>query len=425
MRMIGRKSTACRILMVFAVVFSSVLAQGAKVQLVHFTYSGHGERWQAWLGAIAKDFEAATGIGVRVEVSMSSGDYQPKLLTMVAGGVAPDVTDAHPMLAAPFIAQDIFEDLGPYIKRDKVPLERIPPAIVRGVQTPDGVMWGLPVSVYPVVTFFNADMFAEAGIANPIQLGENWTWETATTSAQRLTVDADRDGVPERYGLNAISARYEQQVHQAGGTLYDRLVYPTNSRFNTPPVQTALQWIQSLYVDRLASTSGNVQVYRGNAAFSVTEGPGFISAYYQDVPFSWDIAVQPKGPANRAARVNPDGFQILAASQHKDAAWKWIHFLTTSVDNQLELVRYTSRMPALREAMLRYPKVSTGKQPDNWYALVDTAFDPDGYAAYVIPNATVIDPVVNAVLNRIWRGEIAVATALEQIDQQVNALLRP
>ena len=53
-------------------------------------------------------------------------------------------------------------------------------------------------------------------------------------------------------------------------------------------------------------------------------------------------------------------------------------------------------MPSLREAMVRYPRLGTDiKLPDNWQAMIETAFDTDGYAAYVVPQSTQIDPVVN------------------------------
>jgi hypothetical protein len=48
--------------------------------------------------------------------------------------------------------------------------------------------------------------------------------------------------------------------------------------------------------------------------------------------------------------------------------------------------------------------------PDNWQALIETTFDADGYAAYVIPNASAIDAVVNPIMSRIWNGQAAAAT---------------
>ncbi len=155
----------------------------------------------------------------------------------------------------------------------------------------------------------------------------------------------------------------------------------------------------------------------------MVDGPGSISSY-QTAGFRWDIAIQPKGPASRAARVNPDGFQIVSHSQHKDEAWQWIRHLTGSVESQMELARISGRMPSLREAMVRYTRMSDITMPDNWQALIETSFDPDGYAAYVVPNATQIDAVVNPVMSRIWNGQIAPAVGLQQIHDVLAGLLQ-
>jgi hypothetical protein len=120
----------------------------------------------------------------------------------------------------------------------------MPPVAVEGVTTPDRKLWGIPGSVYPVVTFFNADLFAETGLLNPRELGEQWTWETLASSAKRLTRDKDGDGVNETYGTSRISYRWEMQVHQAGGQLYDRVAYPTKSQFNSPEVLRAVEFIR-------------------------------------------------------------------------------------------------------------------------------------------------------------------------------------
>ena len=239
-----------------------------------------------------------------------------------------------------------------------------------------------------------------------------------------MTTYGDGDGIPEIYGTDRISARWEMQVHQAGGQLYDRIVYPTKSQFNSAPVLRAVEFIQKLYLEGVVNNSADYRVYLDKSAFCVVDGPGAIGPYYQGIALSWDIAGQPKGPANRAARVNPDGFQVVAESKHREEAWQWVRFLTGDADNQLEMARITGRMPSLREAMVRYPRLGTDiKLPDNWQAMIETAFDTDGYAAYVVPQSTQIDPVVNPIMNRVWNGQMAAATALQQIHDVVTSIL--
>ena len=74
--------------------------------------------------------------------------------------------------------------------------------------------------------------------------------------------------------------------------------------------------------------------------------------------------------------------------------------------------------------MVRYPKIGGIELPSNWEALIDTAFDPTGYAAYIVPNATQIDAVVNPIMNRIWNGQLAPAVGLQQIHEVLPGLLQ-
>ena len=49
--------------------------------------------------------------------------------------------------------------------------------------------------------YYNADLFAAAGITPPAQ-DERWTWEQVTEAAKQLTVDEDGDGTPDVWGFN-------------------------------------------------------------------------------------------------------------------------------------------------------------------------------------------------------------------------------
>ncbi|HHW09816.1 MAG TPA: extracellular solute-binding protein [Firmicutes bacterium] len=394
----------------------------AENKIIHYVYSGHGAAWVTYLETMAQKFKEQSGITVEFVVSTHSSTYTSQLLTMIAGGVPPDVTDIHPMMGAPLVYMGIFEDLNPYVAASNFPLSEMPPNAVDGFRTPDGMLWGVLWDIYPVITFFNADAFADAGIANPVELGEGWTWEAARQAARRLTVDANNDGTPEKYGLENPVARWEMQVHQAGGKLYDRIIYPTESRFNTPEVRIALEHLQGFYIDKTVVPSG---YWWGNpgAGFSFIYGPGIIGSYLQNVSFNYDVALQPKGPVNRAPRVNPDGLQMIRESKNKELAWKWLMFLTGSVENQEALISITGRFPSLRRAMSSYPRLGPTKLAPNWRVIIEVSFDPDSYPAYVVPYANEIDPVVNPIIASIWRLQISPQMALEQIHEQVSAIL--
>src|SRR5690606_34734876 len=68
----------------------------------------------------------------------------------------------------------------------------------QGEQSGD-MLGALPRDISNVVLFYNRDLFAKAGIPEP---RAGWNWDDFVETAQKLTVDADQDGAPERFGVS-------------------------------------------------------------------------------------------------------------------------------------------------------------------------------------------------------------------------------
>jgi multiple sugar transport system substrate-binding protein len=399
-------------------------AKAASQTITHYTYSGHGTDWQKYLQTMAKRFKETTGITVTIVQSNNNTEYVPKLTAMIAGGAAPDVTDINPVNAGQLLRQEIFADLSPFIAEAQTPINSMPVAVIQGLKTAGGATWMLPVSVYPTVTMFNSDLFKQVGLIAPSQLKAGWNWDTMLESARRLTLDKNGDGKPERYGVSRLEWRWDAQVHQAGGQLYDRSILPRQSNFDSPEVLAGIKFVYNmLAVEKVATLSGTTyNIWSGNCGFTLAYGPLAIPTYLMHAPFAWDVSEDPVGPVNRASRLHPDGFQLVNSSKQKAVAWKWINFLVSSPQNQLEMSQITGRMPTSREAMLEYPTVFSGL-PKNWLAFVNQAFDPAAYTPYVFSNAQV-EVLVNNTLDKVWKGQMLPEVALQQLDAKVTPLLQ-
>lgn len=55
-----------------------------------------------------------------------------------------------------------------------------------------------------LMTWYNVELFEEAGLETPKELFEadSWDWNTMRDAAKALTIDADKDGEPEQYGVS-------------------------------------------------------------------------------------------------------------------------------------------------------------------------------------------------------------------------------
>lgn len=405
-----------------AVIVLVVLMGGAAPtygqKILHQSTAGHGANWLAWLQEMAVVFKGQTGI--EVEVVQTAGSYGDALLAAIAAGVAPDVTDLIISTAGPFVQKRLVEDLRPYFDRDKLDPTRWPPVALQGNTTADGRLWRMPAELSTAVTYFNADMFREAGLANPSELGEGWTWERLLGSARRLTIDRDGDGRPDQYGVSQIPAiRWQTMIRQAGGNLFDRDLLPTRSRINTPPVLEATRFRLLFSQEGLLGGGGT---WNGASAMTFAV-PGNIPNY-QSAMFEWDVAVKAAGPKNRASSVNANGFQIMADSRHKEAAWQWIRFLTADQHSQTALVKYTGRPPAYLPVLVRYGRLPINiKLPENWMAFIDTATSPDARSPYMIADPEV-ERVINRMMATVWAGTAAPESVLETLDRVVDSMLQ-
>ena len=410
-----RTARLCALLTALALLSVPALAQ--QVTITHMTYGSHAKEWHQFLQLMAERFEAETGIRVEVEVGPGGGEYREQVIVRTIGGMPPDVMDFNPGQAAILIREGAFADLRPFIEKSNLDLDEYPPIGLQGMTLPDGFVWGFPMSLLPIPVYFNVDMFAEAVLANPIELGEAWDWDAYLQSARRLTL-RDGEGNVYQAGSTDWRYRYEQPVHQAGGMLFDRFVFPTKSLFNTPEVLEAYSFRATMKQEGLFATSGGV--WNGNVALTNIDGPTIINRWVGG--FRMDVALQPKGPAGkRSSELNPDGFQIHAQSPNKEAAWQWIEFLVGNPEVQFEFAAMTGRLPALREAMLRYGDIPR-ELPQNWYALIETAFSPDAFPPYMIDDASLVD-ALNKGHAPIWNLEVAPEVGLLQLHEQLQGIL--
>ena len=139
-----------------------------------------------------------------------------------------------------------------------------------------------------------------------------------------------------------------------------------------------------------------------------------------DAPFAWDVAVEP-GNTKKASAMFTNGAVVSAASKNKEAAQKWVSYLTSSdVMTDLRLKTSWELPPVADEAKLA-SYLKAGK-PENRQAVFDSL------------DATVLPPVVerqqelqDAVTKELTAaaaGRKTVDQALADAQKAVDALLK-
>jgi multiple sugar transport system substrate-binding protein len=393
-----------------------------KTVLTHLTYPNHGEPWQEFVRSQALAFERANP-DIKIDLVVGSG--VSKFMTMVAGGVAPDITEFALVYGGTLAADGHFLDLRPFFARDRqVNLNHYAPIAIQAMTASDGAMWGFPADVYPASTYYDVDFFADAGLLTPSELGENWTWDTMLQAAKKLTRDTNRDGVVDFWGIGGGSGMWDHMafVRQAGGTLYDRYVDPTESRLNEPAVERAMQWYADLYLTHGVIYNGWDGMTKRIAAMSLVSGPTAIESM-QAAGVRVDVAPQPKGPANRGAYVAQNGFQIVESTKHPELAWEWVKFLIGTDEAISQFAQVTTRFPANMRVARRY-RDFIDNPPPNIAAVLETAVDPASFHLPIGKNTSETRSILSSIRGPIVQGSLGVRMALEDAHRRINALLK-
>lgn len=416
-----------RLLLTIGLVAVLSLAMHAATPVVHMTNSIHGAGWFQYLTEMAEKFNAQHP-DIQVEIIRTSY-YEDRYATMLAGGAPPDVTDFTPALAAQFVEAGTFLDLRELMDQDPMfhPEDLLPVSFM-ALTLPDGIVWAFPIDIYPLVTYYNEDILSSVGLAFPNDLAlDEWNWDQVVMMGRRTTI-RNLDGTAVQYGIDRPNQRWITVLNQAGGSPYDRMIFPTQSGWNTPQVREAMDWLRSLFVEhRIAAPYGSAEVsnfyfWLGRTAMHLAYGPGMIGGGYEDLGFGWDIARPPLGPANRGSMYTTNAFQISADSPNPEAAWEWIKFIAYNEESLARFVQLTSRIPALASLQAAYPTLAENP-PKSWHVFYETAMDPDIVPPPMDPSGSRVDTVVFAGFREIFSGEKATEVVLEEVHRQVNSIL--
>jgi multiple sugar transport system substrate-binding protein len=220
--------------------------------------------------------------------------------------------------------------------------------------------------------YYNKNMFAESGVPNLDVLDRQggWNWDTLITQGKKL-VRMDGEKVT-RWALDsddlyAPTSRGASWIHAAGGQFFDLPYNPNTFTGNKPEVIKALQFMVDLIWEHNLVAPLNIRAQarwvQSHSAVLMWQGTASLQNLVNTVTsFDWDLGPQPKGPKNRGYMQSPDMFSINAESKVKEAAWRFLKYLT-SKDGQEIYSKVMGRTPTRRSAFpyfqSLYPNRST------------------------------------------------------------------
>lgn len=366
-------------------------------------------------------------IRVRVQQLPWSAAHE-KLLTAHVGDVTPDVAQIGNTWVPEFVA---LRALAPLSARAAASATATEQAFFPGIWATNIVadtLWGIPWYVDTRLLYYRTDLLRDAGV--PV-VPTTWAaWRTAMEKVRAMRPNDDaRNGSSERYGAFLPTNEWNVPVIlglQAGSALLRD--ENTRGAFQQAEFRRAFTFFTDLYRDGLAPKFGSndiANIYqefaRGRFVFYIS-GPWQIGEFSRRLPpelkNQWATAPMP-GPSDSVRGVSLAGGSSLVLferSQHKDAAWKLIEFLSRPAQ-QARFYELTGDLPALPAAWTAAKLADAPHTRAFYQQLFHVVPTPP------IPEWELIATRVFERVETVVRGGATVDDALAALDADVDNIL--
>ncbi len=356
---------------------------------------------------------------VRVQQIPWSAAHE-KILTGFAGGALPDALQIGSTWIPELVALGALEPLDARLEASS------------GVSADDyfaGVLemgkvgastWALPWYADTRLLFYRRDLFEQAGWERAPRSWDEW---------REALVDLRRVLPASSHPILLPLTEWEPPVilaFQRGAELLrdgDRY-----GSFESPAFRAALEFYLGLFRDGLAPRRGAAEIgnlyqdFAAGAFASFVSGPWNLGELARRLPQElqdrWATAPLP-APAAGAPGVSLAGgaaLGVVASSRHRDAAWRWIEFLSDP-ERQAAFHALSGDLPARRSAW-RDPRLARSPHIQAFRAQLEAVRPPPR-----IPEWERIATRIARHVEAVVRGSESVDAALRALDREADQVL--
>lgn len=360
------------------------------------------------MDALVAEFEAQhPGIKVQAE-NIPWNSYYDNLYTAIVGGNAPDAAMVKMFAQPRLVEMGALEPIGGQIDawdgRD-----RLEDNLLDLTRAPDGNTYYLPVQYVVLYLYYRQDMLDELGLQVPT------TCDEFRSVAKALTRDTDGDGRPDVYGFGFRGGKGGHD-HWASFVL-GREGVGLQQGLTSEAGIAGSQFVVDLFREDgvfppSAPNDGFQEIlgaFKAGKTAMTIHHIGSANGLAEVLGDKVSAAPVPECGGGRWTAFGDESTAILSSASDKDAAWKWISFLSSPVNNA-RFNEATGQLPVVRSDAERW-----ALHPRRF---VKATVDSLPYA-HLLPNVSQTSDFVNTVwpvnMQRALTGEISAKEMNEKI----------
>jgi multiple sugar transport system substrate-binding protein len=376
-------------------------------------------------------------------------EFEPKLMTMYAGDIAPDIYGTggtNPWVER--VYRGMVKELDPYTSQDAELVDDLHEVGVKSY-TITGKLIAMPLCLCPAAVSINATRFDEVDVDYPPfdWSSSGWTWDEMIEAATKLTVDNEGDGKVDVYGLNLGHATPWTYTRLWGQDLVSDEDYASGilHKWQTDKSEVYDALVAGLQARADAIYKHNVTPSPETSQSLGQMGPmlktGVIAmdftggwALWGDLPeeFTFRYSINPLGGVNgsgtRVKNTWVDPIQIGSQSKNPDAAWAFTRFLVADPDALDIQIKARSVLPAVKSAFDAYIAeysqrldMSEEEQRTFFSGAIEQA--ETTVPCHILVGWAAIRDIFNGEMEPVWLGEKSAKEAVDAMIPKVNQKL--
>ncbi len=370
---------------------------------------------------IIDQFEA-THPNIKIEPIVSGyNDYHSKLMTMIAGGMAPDVMRIDSYNFSDFMALGAIQSLDDYIESTNLDLDIYPVAAIREA-TIDGKVYALPWGTAPLYMLLNLNAFEKAGIELPSM---DWTVDDFIKIVKEF-----KDSGADCYGYSSeMNITYLlSYIWANGGSLFteDKNTFTLDQ----PEAYEAIQTIADLYQDgylpkdTLSVDAETLTRWFTNGSLAMRPGSAGDLLSTQNVEGSKVEAwTMPGGMIKNTTVYKSNEICMSKDSKVKDATWEFMKYLRGNEGEKLYIAARRIPPMLLNDPELWPAYMDSEKYPKQIQYVTDQIARIYGHELPLRKGYAEIRDSLTPIIQKVLMGEISAKDAMQQNKSKFQAII--